>query len=95
MRLTSGAVLVSILGLGAAADALAQPRDVPVQRDLRRMEQLDRQLGRSPSGRVDPNVTPDNPDGVVGFDGPPDLDGEDIINSDPLPPGAPVDEDED
>ena len=52
--------------------------------------------GRDGIRRVDPNVTPDNPDGVVGFDGPPFNDGDrGVIDDGPLPPGSPADLDDD
>jgi len=89
--------LGAVMALTAAPEALAQSmQDVPVQRDLRRMERLDRRLDRDGIRRVDPNVTPDNPDGVVGFDGVPDNYGDrGVIDDGPLPPGSPADTDDD
>lgn len=87
----------ALMALAVAPEALAQdPRDVPVERDLQRMDRIDRRLGRDGIRRVDPNVTPDNPDGVVGFDGPPFNDGDrGVIDDGPLPPGSPADLDDD
>jgi hypothetical protein len=95
MKSLASATLVVI---ATSCGALAQTtRDIPVQQDLRRMDQLDRRLGRDDTGRqVDPNVTPDNPDGVVGFDGPPFNYGDPgVIGDGPLPPGSPADDDDD
>lgn len=93
MRISLAALLFTASGL--ATDALAQ-QDVPVRRDLKRWDQLDQRLGREYDGRqVDPNVTPDNPDGVVGFDGPPFNYGDPGVMGDgPLPPGSPADDDD-
>jgi hypothetical protein len=44
---------------------------------------------------VDPNVSPDNPDGVVGFDGPPGMFENGVENGSPIPSGSPVDDDDD
>ncbi|KST56806.1 hypothetical protein AO398_09500 [Methylobacterium sp. GXS13] len=86
----------ALMALSVSPEALAQdPRDVPVQRDLKRMDRIDKRLGRDGSRPVDPNVTPDNPDGVVGFDGPPFNYGDPgVIDDGPLPPGSPADTDD-
>ncbi|MDP4023565.1 hypothetical protein Q8W71_13080 [Methylobacterium sp. NEAU 140] len=78
------------------APALASAQDIPVQQDLKRMERVERRLDRDGLRRpVDPNVTPDNPDGVVGFDGPPFNYGDPGVMGDaPLPPGSPADIDD-
>ncbi|MCJ2084295.1 hypothetical protein [Methylobacterium sp. J-090] len=78
-----------------AGNAFAQ--DIPIQRDLKRMDRIDRRLDRENTGRrIDPNVTPDNPDGVVGFDGPPSNYGDPgVIGDGVLPPGSPADSDDD
>ena len=85
----------ALMALAVTPEALAQdPRDVPVQRDLKRMDRIDKRLDRDGSRQVDPNVTPDNPDGVVGFDGPPFNYGDPgVIDDGPLPPGSPADTD--
>lgn len=87
----------ALMALSGFPEALAQdPQDVPVQRDLKRMDRIDKRLGRDGVRRVDPNVTPDNPDGVVGFDGPPFNYGDPgVIGDAPLPPGSPADIDDD
>ncbi|ACL57229.1 hypothetical protein [Methylobacterium nodulans] len=96
MRATIAAILLGTFGAGEVADALAQgSTEVPIQRDLQRERRLERRLGRDRPPAVDPNVTPDNPDGVVGFDGPPGIFGNDVEDSGPLPPGSPADIDED
>ena len=89
--------LGAVMALAVSPEASAQdPRDVPVQRDLKRMDRIDRRLDRDGAPRVDPNVTPDNPDGVVGFDGPPLDYGDRGVGTDgPLPPGSPADADDD
>ena len=89
--------LATLLLTGTAPMSLAQAQqDIPIQRDLDRMDRLDQRLGRDDTGqRVDPNVTPDNPDGVVGFDGPPFNYGDPgVIGDGPLPPGSPADDDD-
>lgn len=93
MRLLAAGTLVVF---AFAPDAFAQGQDVPIRRDLRRMERLERRLGTERSPAVDPNVTPDNPDGVVGWDGPPFNYGDPgVIDDGPLPPGSPADIDDD
>lgn len=90
--------MLALIGLMVVVgpDAFAQgARDVPVERDLDRMDRLDRRLDRNLPPPVDPNVTPDNPDGVVGFDDVPDVYGDDILDSGPLAPGSPADIDDD
>lgn len=89
--------LATLLLTPACSAALAQAQqDIPIQRDLNRMDRLDQRLGRDDNGqRIDPNVTPDNPDGVVGFDGPPFNYGDPgVVGDGPLPPGSPADDDE-
>ncbi|MFD0938969.1 hypothetical protein [Methylobacterium trifolii] len=89
-------ILAALMALAAGSEAVAQAaQDVPIQRDLRRMDRIDERLGRNRPPRVDPNVSPDNPDGVVGFDGPPDDFEDSIEDRGPLPPGSPADIDED
>lgn len=86
---------VAVLTSGLVSGAQAQePRDVPIGRDLRRAERLDRRLAQPRPRRVDPNVTPDNPEGVVGFDGPPGIFENGVDAGGPLPPGSPAAEDD-
>ena len=86
---------VTVLAICLAGGAQAQEtRDVPIGRDLRRIDRIDRRLERPRPQRVDPNVTPDNPDGVVGFDGPPGIFEDGVDASGPLPPGSPAGEDD-
>lgn len=88
--------LAALLAFAAGSEALAQgARDVPIQQDLRRMDRIDRRLDRNRPPPIDPNVTPDNPDGVVGFDGPPGAYGDSVLDDGPLPPGSPADADDD
>lgn len=94
-RLTLAALVLAAAGPVAVAQA---QQDIPIQRDLKRMDRIDRRLGRDDTGRrIDPNVSPDNPDGIVGFDGPPSNYGDSgVIGDDgPLPPGSPADIDDD
>ncbi|MEE7456503.1 hypothetical protein MPAR168_12890 [Methylorubrum populi] len=63
-------------------------REIPIRRDL----DVERRLDRNAPPATDPNVSPDNPDGVVGFDGPPGIP-ENNIDAGPLPPGSPADAD--
>jgi hypothetical protein len=84
-------LVIALLGVGlvTAEAAMAQAsRDVPVRRDL----DVERRLDRNAPPMTDPNVSPDNPDGVVGFDGPPGIPGNNI-DAGPLPPGSPADAD--
>lgn len=93
IRIALGTLLLT----AACSATLAQAQqDIPIQRDLNRMDRLDQRLGRDDNGQpIDPNVTPDNPDGVVGFDGPPFNDGDPGVMGDgPLPPGSPADDDD-
>lgn len=76
----------NIVMAGAARAQVSQ--EVPITRDLDVERKLDRNLRPS----RDPNVSPDNPDGVVGFDGPPGIPA-DNIDAGPLPPGSPADAD--
>jgi hypothetical protein len=95
MNSANAALLLSVMAIGFATEAVAQAsQDIPIQRDLRREQRLERRLDRNRPPPVDPNVSPDNPDGVVGFDGPPGIP-VDNIDSGPLPPGSPADADED
>lgn len=83
--------LASFLGLIFGGHALGQgSREVPVERDLERMERIDRRLDRNGLSPAGPNVSPDNPDGVVGFDGPPGIPGDNVDTGGPLPPGSPA-----
>ncbi|KAB1074100.1 hypothetical protein F6X51_09715 [Methylobacterium planeticum] len=95
MKSAHAAMFLSVLAIGCATAAMAQSaQDVPIERDLRREQRIERRLDRNSPPPVDPNVSPDNPDGVVGFDGPPGIP-EDNIDSGPLPPGSPADADDD
>ena len=88
--------LAGFLGLSLAGEALGQgSREVPVERDLERMERIDRRLDRNGLLPVNPNVSPDNPDGVVGFDGPPGISSDNIDTGGPLPPGSPANANDD
>jgi hypothetical protein len=90
-------ILATLLfGLMSHTTIAQAQQDIPIQRDLKRMDRLDQRLGRDdPALQVDPNVTPDNPDGVVGFDGPPFNYGDPGVMGDgPLPPGSPADDDD-
>lgn len=98
-----GPIAMTRLTVAALVFALASPaivaqaqQDIPIQQDLKRMDRLDQRLGREDTElKVDPNVTPDNPDGVVGFDGPPFNYGDPGVMGDgPLPPGSPADDDD-
>ena len=89
-------ILGALMTLSIFPGAMAQePRDVPIQRDLGRMKRLDRRLDQNGPLEIDPNVTPDNPDGVVGWDGPPFNYGDPgVVDGGPLSPGSPADTDE-
>lgn len=94
MQNTRAALILAGFGIASGTGALAQnARDVPIARDLTREERIERRLNRNRPPPVDPNVSPDNPDGVVGFDGPPGIP-EDNIDAGPLPPGSPADADD-
>lgn len=83
-----GAILVP---LSSSQDAVAQgSRDVPIQRDLQQIERIDRDLNRRQRLQRNPIVSPDNPDGVVGFDSPGFLDN-DVMDNGVLAPGSPAD----
>ena len=86
-------VLAAALLAGAATQAVAQTSGpVPVARDVQRERTESRQLDRRPSV-VDRNVvTPGNPGGVAGFDGPPGIVGDSVGSYGPLPPGGPGNE---
>jgi hypothetical protein len=89
--------LVTLLFALVSPVMVAQAQqDIPIQRDLKRMDRLDQRLGRdNTEQQVDPNVTPDNPDGVVGFDGPPFNYGDPgVMGDEPLPPGSPADDED-
>ncbi|WP_298954618.1 hypothetical protein [uncultured Methylobacterium sp.] len=94
MRAMLTTTALGVLALGLAEAAAQGANEVPIGRDLRRMERLDQRLGRGRPVPVDPNVTPDNPDGVVGFDGAPDMFDDDIEDDGPMPPGSPADIDD-
>ena len=90
MRSLHAALCVAGLSI-PVADAQAQsPRDVPVEQDLQREERIERRIDRNRPPPTDPFVTPDNPDGVVGFDGPPDPMDDGVDDGSPLPPGSPA-----
>jgi hypothetical protein len=96
MKAMLAAALLGAFCIDAGSALLAQGADdVPVQRDLRRERRLERRLQDSQPPAFDPNVTPDNPDGVVGFDGPPGLIDDDVEESGPMAPGSPADIDDD
>lgn len=63
----------AIAGLALPAAAAPRSRDVPVTQDLGTMREVDRALGIDLDKQAagNPNETLTNPDGVVGFDGPP------------------------
>jgi hypothetical protein len=86
---TALAALAGILGTGAA---LAQGSGIPIERDLRRSNAIDRNLGIERPVETGPGRTPGNPSGVAGFDGPPGFAGDSVSNNGPLPPGAPGNE---
>ncbi|GJE17003.1 hypothetical protein [Methylobacterium marchantiae] len=89
-------ILLGVFAASPAAEALAQnARDVPITQDLRREERIERRLDRDMPPPVDPNVSPDNPDGVVGFDGPPGMFENGVENGSPVPSGSPADADDD
>lgn len=88
------AAILILLGLAGGSEALAQ-RDVPVERDIQRAQRLDRRIDRHRPPPVDPNVTPDNPDGVVGFDGPPGIFENGVDRGGPIEPGSPADMEDD
>ena len=84
-------LVLALLGTGlvmADAARAQTSQDVPIRRDL----DVERRLDRDVRPPADPNVSPDNPDGVVGFDGPPGIP-EDNIDAGQLPPGSPADAD--
>jgi hypothetical protein len=86
----------ALMAFAAAPDAVAQDQDVPIRRDLKRMQLIEQRLDRDRPPTIDPNVTPDNPNGVVGWDGPPFNYGDPgVVDGGPLPPGSPADIDED
>nr|WP_049961841.1 hypothetical protein [Methylobacterium sp. B34] len=86
----------ALMAFAAPLDAVAQDQDVPIRRDLKRAQRIEQRLNRDPAPAIDPNVTPDNPDGVVGWDGPPFNYGDPgVVDGGPLPPGSPADIDED
>ncbi|WP_019903679.1 hypothetical protein [Methylobacterium sp. 77] len=90
------AILLGLFAASPAAEALAQsPRDVPITQDLRREERIERRLDRDMPPPVDPNVTPDNPDGVVGFDGPPGVFENGVERGSPLSSGSLEEDDDD
>lgn len=96
MRTMIAAALLGAFCVDAGTGLPAQTSDeVPIQRDLRREQRLDRRLQDRGPPAVDPNVSPDNPDGVVGFDGPPGLFDDDVEESGPMAPGSPADIDDD
>lgn len=91
--LCAGAFIATFTASWAQAQ---EPGDVPIRRDLKRVERLERRLDWDRPPMIDPNVTPDNPDGVVGWDGPPfDYGDPGVVDGGPLPPGSPADIDED
>lgn len=96
MKRVRTAVLSSVLAIGCAAEAPAQgSRDVPIERDLQRERRIERRIERTEPPVGDPYATPDDPDGVVGFDGAPDIGEDDIEDDGPLAPGSPADADDD
>ncbi|KQS58184.1 hypothetical protein ASG32_31525 [Methylobacterium sp. Leaf361] len=86
----------ALMAFATPLDAVAQDQDVPIRRDLERTQRIEQRLNRDRAPAIDPNVTPDNPDGVVGWDGPPFNYGDPgVLGGGPLPPGSPADIDED
>lgn len=80
---------IALLGAGIATAARGQEAKIPIERDLQRSQQIDRRLGiPEPSRRGSSSVTPDNPTGVAGFNGPPGTVGDSVNSYGPLPPGA-------
>ncbi|KMO32473.1 hypothetical protein VQ02_23550 [Methylobacterium variabile] len=81
--------LMGLLGLALAGPAVAQealditvsPRATPLDPPA---------TGSVRPVRPNPNVTPSNPMGVVGFDGPPGGTTSVIGDDGPLPPGSPA-----
>ena len=79
-----------VLVLASAGSALAQaPREIPIGEGLQR-ERLSLTQRRLESARwlPNPNASPGNPRGVVGFGGSPNDGINAVINSGPLPPGS-------
>ena len=95
--MTSMRVTVCLAGLILSlVEASAQnSRYVPVERDLQRERRIERDIDQNQLPPTDSFVTPDNPDGVVGFDGPPDPMDNGVDSGGPLPPGSPADIDQD
>ncbi len=86
----------TLMAFVVVPDVFAQEQDIPIRRDLKRMERIERRLDSTRPSAIDPDVTPDNPDGVVGWDGPPFNYGDPgVVDGGPLPPGSPADIDED
>lgn len=83
--------LALLVALGAG-EAAAQSGRNAIEREERRIERRIDPNRPSPDGSF---VSPDNPDGVVGFDGPPDPMDDGVDQGGPLPPGSPADIDND
>ncbi|TNC12478.1 hypothetical protein FF100_16855 [Methylobacterium terricola] len=81
--------LVGLLSLGLAGPALAQEAlDITVSPRAPQGDPL--ATGSVRPLRPNPNVTPSNPMGVVGFDGPPGGTTSVIGDDEPLAPGSPA-----
>ncbi|GJD62778.1 hypothetical protein [Methylobacterium frigidaeris] len=81
--------LAGLLGLALAGPALAQEAlDITVSPRATPADPL--ATGSVRTVRPNPNVTPSNPMGVVGFDGPPGGTTSVIGDDEPLAPGSPA-----
>ena len=90
---TATLLLLSSLATGTATIAAAQgPSQIPVGEDLRRLDRTEQRIESGPDRRrsvpLDRNVSPTNPSGVPGFDGPPGTVGDSVGSYGALPPGA-------
>ena len=83
------------LALGLAGPAASQGK-VPVEKDLRRFEGVERRIeadrADAPAARPSLVGSPANPSGVPGFQGGPGAVGSSVGSYAPLPPGAPGNE---
>lgn len=95
MKFLHASVCLAVLPLCLLEARAQNPRDVPIEQDLQRERRIERRIDQNRSPATDPFVTPANPDGVVGFDGPPDPIDDGVDSGSPLPPGSPGDIDED
>jgi hypothetical protein len=82
--------LLLVLGATVSHNGQAQSgREVSVERDLRREQRIEQRLEENLGRPLNPNATPDNPDGMVGFDGSPNDGIQGVVTGGPLPPGSP------